>query len=646
MTIVNVETISRNPAIAGDGLMLPAAEAAAAPYAAAGPLISGTSLTPNSIDTTTIKTFTIQEYGRSFFPGTRIRVSAGGFSDVWLEGIVTAWDGQIVSIDGDLSSGTGTYSNWNVNVAGEPGNQGPIGPVGPVGPSGGPVGPQGPPGAPGSVWRNGNGVPANSLGANGDYYLDDLTDNVFLRTASVYSIVANIGGTTGPQGPVGPQGPQGLIADAPSDGTFYSRRNAAWAVAPGTGDVQHTLMLTAGAGLTGGGDLSANRTFDVGAGTGITVAADAVGLTIPVALTSGGTGAITAAGALTNIGGVGKSGTPTAGQFAKWVDANTIQGTAPPSAGLSIGLTVSAAAGALTIALKRPDGSDPSAANPISIDFRNATLTNGLPSTGTAQAATSLVLASGNTMGAISATAFRLWIVAFNNAGTIELGAINCYLGGGSTPPATSQIYSLNETALLSSLASSGNISAGVFATTTARSNLPIRILGYIEWGPSGLATAGTWTTTNLLSVQLFGGGIKLPGDVVQTKSFLGGAQAVTTSATFVATNSTVNITPLSAANAIRFITFGCPTTTSGYATSPLVRMYYGTGGAPNTPVGPLAQIVGSGIALPTSLMGFDRPNTIATLTYTVKIASDSVQAFYYSSGGATNWIEVEEIMV
>lgn len=39
----------------------------------------------------------------------------------------------------------------------------------------------------------------------------------------------------------------------------------------GTGGVPPTRTLTAGAGLTGGGDLSADRTFDVGAGTGITV---------------------------------------------------------------------------------------------------------------------------------------------------------------------------------------------------------------------------------------------------------------------------------------------------------------------------------------------------------------------------------------
>lgn len=45
--------------------------------------------------------------------------------------------------------------------------------------------------------------------------------------------------------------------------------------------VAHTgVTLTAGAGLTGGGDISANRTFAVGAGTGITVNADDVAVTL------------------------------------------------------------------------------------------------------------------------------------------------------------------------------------------------------------------------------------------------------------------------------------------------------------------------------------------------------------------------------
>lgn len=47
-----------------------------------------------------------------------------------------------------------------------------------------------------------------------------------------------------------------------------------------------TLTLTAGAGLTGGGDLSANRTFTVGAGTNIVVNADDVAVSLTPTFTS------------------------------------------------------------------------------------------------------------------------------------------------------------------------------------------------------------------------------------------------------------------------------------------------------------------------------------------------------------------------
>lgn len=47
-----------------------------------------------------------------------------------------------------------------------------------------------------------------------------------------------------------------------------------------TRNVDHTAVsVIAGAGLTGGGDISADRTLNVGAGTGIVVDADTVGLT-------------------------------------------------------------------------------------------------------------------------------------------------------------------------------------------------------------------------------------------------------------------------------------------------------------------------------------------------------------------------------
>ena len=53
------------------------------------------------------------------------------------------------------------------------------------------------------------------------------------------------------------------------------------------------ITLTAGAGLTGGGDLTANRTFAVGAGLGITVNADDVALTTPGSLTATSTNSST-----------------------------------------------------------------------------------------------------------------------------------------------------------------------------------------------------------------------------------------------------------------------------------------------------------------------------------------------------------------
>jgi hypothetical protein len=58
-------------------------------------------------------------------------------------------------------------------------------------------GDQGDEGDPGSVWRNGVGAPANSLGIDGDYYLNNTTGDVYKKEAGVYGITANIKGPTG-----------------------------------------------------------------------------------------------------------------------------------------------------------------------------------------------------------------------------------------------------------------------------------------------------------------------------------------------------------------------------------------------------------------------------------------------------------------
>ena len=61
----------------------------------------------------------------------------------------------------------------------------------------GPPGATGSDGADGSVWRNGSGAPSNGLGANGDYYLDTATADVYAKSGGTYSIVANIKGLDG-----------------------------------------------------------------------------------------------------------------------------------------------------------------------------------------------------------------------------------------------------------------------------------------------------------------------------------------------------------------------------------------------------------------------------------------------------------------
>lgn len=88
----------------------------------------------------------------------------------------------------------------------------------------------------GSVWRDGTGVPSNALGLNGDYYLDDATGNVYLRTSGTYSIVANIKGPTGTAGTVWRDG-SGVPSNALGVNGDYYLNDA-------TGDV---YLKTAGA---------------------------------------------------------------------------------------------------------------------------------------------------------------------------------------------------------------------------------------------------------------------------------------------------------------------------------------------------------------------------------------------------------------
>ena len=172
----------------------------------------------------------------------------------------------------------------------------------------------------------------------------------------------------------------------------------------------------------------------------------------------------------------------------------------------NVSLAVSLSGNAATIALKDASGADPSASSAAVIGFRNATLTTGTASQVSVTAATSTVISSGSTGGTTSAVPSRIWIGAILNAGAVELAWFNALSGTNIAP--------INEGGLITTTAEGGAgaaDSAQVWYSTTARSNVPVTIIGYFD---STQATAGTWATsvTSIVVNPRY-----RPGDIIQT---------------------------------------------------------------------------------------------------------------------------------
>ena len=146
----------------------------------------------------------------------------------------------------------------------------------------------------------------------------------------------------------------------------------------------------------------------------------------------------------------------------------------------NLGLTTSVSSNALTIALKQADGStDPSTGgSAVKIAFRSSTATTGGYNLRSVTSSLSVVIPSGTTIGTISAIQHYLWIYALDNAGTVEL--------------AVSMQGNFDEGSVQTSSAISGGSSNRTLYSTTARSNVPIRLIGRIIITE---ATAGTWAS-------------------------------------------------------------------------------------------------------------------------------------------------------
>ena len=133
-------------------------------------------------------------------------------------------------------------------------------------------------------------------------------------------------------------------------------------------------------------------------------------------------------------------------------------------------ISASVAANALTIS-----------ASALALNFRSITLGSGTAST-VSGTPVNLVVPSTATLGTANGVQSRLIVLVLNNAGTLELAIVN--IAGGTN---------LTETGVISTTAiSAGSTFASVVYSTTARTSVAYRVIGYIE---STQATAGTWVT-------------------------------------------------------------------------------------------------------------------------------------------------------
>jgi len=208
----------------------------------------------------------------------------------------------------------------------------------------------------------------------------------------------------------------------------------------------------------------------------------------------------------------------------------------------------------LTFAVKTLAGADPSASDPVWFVFRDQDTEGDLDIIQVTAALNTKVLA-GSTLGSSNATPFSVWLLAINNAGTVELAVVNCLLG--------TSIYPLGQTKDISTTAyGAGANTAQVPYSTAARTNVAYSILARASYETgSTLTVAGTYATAPSRTRLYIPGLVPLPGAEIQRQVTETGTVATGTTA-FARSNSIPTntagdqymsqaITPTSSANVL-----------------------------------------------------------------------------------------------
>lgn len=83
--------------------------------------------------------------------------------------------------------------------------------------------------------RHGNGPPSDSLGSNGDIYVDEDTGNIYSKSLGTWTLYS-AGGGGGGNGQVGVVDPEGVVTASPGTTYWNSSNNTLWVKVSGTGN--------------------------------------------------------------------------------------------------------------------------------------------------------------------------------------------------------------------------------------------------------------------------------------------------------------------------------------------------------------------------------------------------------------------------
>jgi hypothetical protein len=264
--------------------------------------------------------------------------------------------------------------------------------------------------------------------------------------------------------------------------------------------------------------------------------------------------------------------------------------------------------------------------NPCSLDFRSSTASSGATTTRNVTAAISMTVSNGSTLGTASGILAKLAVLAIDNAGTVELAVVNANAYG-----------LLDERSLISTTAEGGTGTADsgtVIYSTTARTSVPFRIVGYVELTQ---ATAGAYATAPSNIAGMGGAIVPQPNPVITS-----GTAVSTATCSFTGVIST---TTLTASAVTGTIAVGQLITGTGVtAGTTIVALGTGTGGA-GTYIVSASQTVSSTTITVIGLDFYNIPSWVKRITvmlsgvstsgisnFLIQIGSGSVTTSGYAS--------------